>query len=113
MPARSRLSFHSASPAGYHRPRKTCRGPLLSQEPIMRRAWLLVVPPCLLAAGLIVYGTLPTGGARAAAKGEEGPKAAQLPIGQVVLYSSGVGYFQREGSVEGEARVDLSFPVSD
>jgi hypothetical protein len=37
----------------------------------------------------------------------------QLPIGQVVLFSSGVGYFQREGAVEGNARVDLSFPVSD
>ncbi|MFL5242257.1 MAG: DUF4139 domain-containing protein [Gemmataceae bacterium] len=36
-----------------------------------------------------------------------------LPISQVVLFSSGVGYFQREGEVEGNARVDLSFPVSD
>jgi hypothetical protein len=40
-------------------------------------------------------------------------KVTQLPIGQVVLFSSGVGYFQRQGSVEGDARVDLSFPVSD
>ncbi len=39
--------------------------------------------------------------------------AAQLPIGQVVLFSSGVGYFQREGVIDGDARVDLSFPVSD
>src|SRR4029077_7526277 len=39
--------------------------------------------------------------------------AVQLPIGQVVLFSSGVGYFQREGQVEGNARVDLSFPVQD
>src|SRR5205085_4281158 len=38
---------------------------------------------------------------------------AQLPIAQVVLYSSGVGYFQREGQVEGDARVDLTFPVQD
>ena len=37
----------------------------------------------------------------------------QLPIGQVVLFSSGVGYFQREGTVEGNSRVDLSFPVTD
>src|SRR6185437_1978246 len=41
------------------------------------------------------------------------PQVTQLPIGQVVLFSSGVGYFQREGSVEGNARVDLSFPVTD
>jgi hypothetical protein len=37
----------------------------------------------------------------------------QLPIGQVVLFSSGVGYFQREGIVAGTSRVDLSFPVQD
>ena len=37
----------------------------------------------------------------------------QLPIGQVVLFTSGVGYFQREGTVEGTTRVDLSFPVQD
>ncbi|HEV3238239.1 MAG TPA: DUF4139 domain-containing protein, partial [Gemmataceae bacterium] len=36
-----------------------------------------------------------------------------LPISQVVLFSSGVGYFQREGEVEGNTRVDLSFPVGD
>ena len=39
--------------------------------------------------------------------------SVQLPIGQVVLFSSGVGYFQREGQVEGDARVDLSFPTQD
>ena len=36
-----------------------------------------------------------------------------LPINQVVLFSSGVGYFQRAGEVDGNARVDLSFPVQD
>jgi hypothetical protein len=48
--------------------------------------------------------------AKAAAPAET---AVQLPIGQVVLFSSGVGYFQREGQIEGDARVDLSFPVQD
>jgi hypothetical protein len=33
--------------------------------------------------------------------------SVQLPIGQVVLFSSGVGYFQREGQIDGDARVDL------
>ncbi|MBY0526680.1 MAG: DUF4139 domain-containing protein [Gemmataceae bacterium] len=37
----------------------------------------------------------------------------QLPIAHVVLFSSGVGYFQREGEVQGNTRVDLSFPVQD
>ena len=45
------------------------------------------------------------------AHGEE-PKE-KLPIAQVILYSSGVGYFQREGTVEGNARVDLTFDVRD
>jgi hypothetical protein len=31
----------------------------------------------------------------------------------VVLFTSGVGYYQREGEVEGHARVDLTFPVQD
>jgi len=41
------------------------------------------------------------------------PAATQLPISHVVLFSSGVGYFQREGEVQGNTRVDLSFPVQD
>jgi hypothetical protein len=39
--------------------------------------------------------------------------AVSLPVSQAILYSSGVGYFQREGTVEGDARVDLTFPVQD
>src|SRR4051812_40132939 len=34
------------------------------------------------------------------AKAEVQAAITQLPIGQVVLFSSGVGYFQREGQVE-------------
>ncbi len=36
-----------------------------------------------------------------------------LPLTQVILFNSGVGYFQREGAVEGATRVDLTFPVTD
>jgi hypothetical protein len=39
--------------------------------------------------------------------------ADPLPITQVILFSSGVGYFQREGQVEESTRVDLSFPAGD
>src|SRR2546425_1731846 len=39
--------------------------------------------------------------------------AVQLPIAQVILFSSGVGYFQREGEIDGNARIDLTFPVQD
>jgi hypothetical protein len=39
--------------------------------------------------------------------------ATNLPITRVVLFNSGVGYFSRSSEVEGEARVDLTFPESD
>jgi hypothetical protein len=38
------------------------------------------------------------------------PGAADLPVTQIVLFSSGVGYYQREGEIDGNARVDLQFP---
>lgn len=37
--------------------------------------------------------------------------AARLPITRVTLYTSGVGYFERAGEVDGGATVTLSFPV--
>src|SRR5437660_1037998 len=41
------------------------------------------------------------------------PQAPALPIAQVILFSSGVGYYQREGDITGNSRVELSFPASD
>lgn len=38
-------------------------------------------------------------------------QTVNLPISRVVLFSSGVGYFEREGTVEGNATVELSFRV--
>ncbi|HCU35524.1 MAG TPA: hypothetical protein DGT21_08715 [Armatimonadetes bacterium] len=37
--------------------------------------------------------------------------AADLPISRVVLFSSGVGYFERAGTVQGNTTVELSFRV--
>jgi hypothetical protein len=37
------------------------------------------------------------------------PGTAELPVSRIVLFSSGVGYYQREGNVEGNARIDLQF----
>jgi hypothetical protein len=54
--------------------------------------------------------------AAAGRAGDSGPGAQpppELPVSRVVLFSSGVGYFQREGEVEGSTRVNLSFPVQD
>jgi hypothetical protein len=80
----------------------------------MRRAlWLLPVAgiSALLAVLLLWRPT-----AAGTAKDDPAPDAARagaLPIGRVILYSSGVGYFQRSGKVQGNARVDLSFPAQD
>src|ERR1700691_4708704 len=86
----------------------------------MRRKWLLpsLAGSLALATGLVVFLSTQTRAepARSSQSGQNDTasvKTLQLPIGQVVLFSSGVGYFQREGEVEGTTRVDLSFPVQD
>src|SRR5688572_18615573 len=37
------------------------------------------------------------------------PKMPNLPITRVVLYKHGVGYFEREGQVEGDGEIALTF----
>ncbi len=37
--------------------------------------------------------------------------AAEVPLTRVVLFSSGVGYFQHQGTVDGDATVGMSFRV--
>src|SRR5947209_9638154 len=36
-----------------------------------------------------------------------------LPLSEVVLYSSGVGYFQRDGKIDGHAQVELRFKTDN
>jgi hypothetical protein len=62
---------------------------------------------------LMRAGPLPADTGRQPPEAAVGKPSATLPIDQVILYSSGVGYFQRAGKVQGNARVDLSFPVQD
>src|SRR5262245_14809175 len=75
--------------------------------------------------GLPVLGALTVGGLLLAQRGD--PPAAPaapgkpadlkpavgLPISQVIMFNSGVGHFTRAGDVEGDARVDLTFPEQD
>jgi hypothetical protein len=81
------------------------------------RRYLLVVPLAGAAAlgGLLFLWRPSSAGTEKPAPLPEAPasKAASLPVSEVILYSSGVGYFQRSGKVDGDARVDLSFPVQD
>ncbi len=46
-----------------------------------------------------------------AAKADQ--KSSALPLTKVVMFSSGVGFFEHDGSVSGDAHVDLRFNVSD
>jgi hypothetical protein len=80
----------------------------------MRRP-LLVVPilgAAAIAAGLTSRLAFPAEGAKPEASAKA-PSSPKLPIAQAVLFSSGVGYFQRDGEIEGNQRIDLSFPVGD
>jgi hypothetical protein len=58
-------------------------------------------------------GPQPPAEAPAPVNGNARQAATPLPIAQVILFSSGVGYFQREGEVDGHSRVDLTFPGTD
>ena len=86
----------------------------------MRRYWLTLPALGVLAAGTAFF----------AQRGESAPPetktttvvkaekaelkpAVSLPISQVILFNSGVAHFTRSGEVEGEARVDLTFPEQD
>lgn len=45
-------------------------------------------------------------------KAAEAPSTA-LPLSRVVLFNSGVGFYEHNGKVDGDARVDLQFRVDD
>jgi hypothetical protein len=82
----------------------------------MRRKLFAGLPMVTLVIGaLVTWQVRPTTAQPAPDTGGKSLKspAPTLPIAQVILFNSGVGYFQREGEVEGNTRVDLSFPGSD
>jgi hypothetical protein len=80
----------------------------------MRRwLWLAPVAGAVVTAAFFLHRPAVT----APGPQENGTAAAgnnpNLPIRNVVLFSSGVGYFQRKGEIDGNARVDLTFQVRD
>jgi hypothetical protein len=82
----------------------------------MSRTYLLAVLLSGFAVGgaCIWWATSTTAGPQTqTAKTENDSPRKSLPLTQVILFNSGVGYFQREGSVEGNARIDMTFPVND
>jgi hypothetical protein len=81
----------------------------------MRRKWLLAPAAgvAALSAALVVSHARPPADPPGKPADPPAPGGAALPVTQVVLFSSGVGYFQREGPVEGTQRVDLRFPAAE
>ncbi|HZT83430.1 MAG TPA: hypothetical protein VFA26_24580, partial [Gemmataceae bacterium] len=63
----------------------------------MRRLLFLVPVLGAAAVGAAVLALKPGASTAEAAKAAPRPDAPQLPVAQAVLFSSGVGYFQREG----------------
>jgi hypothetical protein len=63
----------------------------------------------LLAAGL----TAAALGLGSAAMGQEKEKSTDIPVKRVVMFSSGVAFFEHAGQVDGNAEVDLKFNVKD
>jgi hypothetical protein len=88
--------------------------PLLpALRPRTRRAALLVVcaglsplAPLALSAGA---GLALPGAAFAQSTHDEKPANARMPVKGITLYRSGVGYFERRATVEGEEKVQLRF----
>ncbi len=79
----------------------------------MRRTYLFLglIGACAVASAVVWRAALRSEAPRA---GNQAPVAsASLPLTQVILFNNGIGYFQREGEVEGTARVDLTFPATD
>ena len=80
---------------------------------------------CLISMGVTRQGAQKTGRTAGDLKGaafaDEGTAVrqagaadrSQLPLSQVVLFSSGVGYFQRQGPIEGNATIELRFSAAD
>jgi hypothetical protein len=89
---------------------------LHSQRNLTMRRTLLVVPLLGAAAVAAALAVRPATSPAEGGKSETNAKATsspQLPVAQAVLFSSGVGFFQREGEIDGNQRIDLSFPVQD
>src|SRR6186713_1378246 len=97
-----------------------CKPPMSSHldGTIMKRLWYTLPLLGIIAVGAIFF-TQRSVSAPSDNRPVDESKAnvlkptVNLPISQVILFNSGVGHFTRSGEVEGEARVDLSFPEQD
>ena len=71
------------------------------------RSRLSLIGAALLTAGVLQPPDLPAQSGAPAAE-----KEASVPLTNLVLFTSGVGFFQHEGTVDGNARLELTFSAS-
>src|SRR6185503_5450340 len=88
------------------------------RETNVKRYWLALPLVGALGVAAVLHGQRGGSGPAAADNGQDLKPAdlkpaVSLPVSQVVLFNSGVGHFTRSGEVEGDARVDLTFPEQD
>ena len=75
---------------------------------------LLWVAPAIGAAAMSAVMLTQEGiSAPAEANKAELKQSQALPVSRIILFNSGVGHFSRSGEVEGDARIDLTFPEPD
>ena len=67
--------------------------------------------PALATLALLTLAALPAFSAPTPPELGAGGQSADLPIHRVTLYTSGVGYFERSGPVDGDAVQTLLFPI--
>jgi hypothetical protein len=81
---------------------------------LRKLGWLLLAAVVVLLSSL-EFQPRASSGQPATARGQQAvrPPSSPLPIAQVMLFSSGVGYFQRQGEVEGNKQIELLFPGTD
>src|SRR5438105_3201902 len=75
----------------------------------MRRAVATAVLSAAVAAAAFLFPRPSPAEPAGAARPADQPGQAQVPVKEVVLFSSGVGYFEHFGSVKGDATTELRF----
>src|SRR5687767_12752767 len=70
--------------------------------------WLLPAAGAAVMSGVMIAQDAVKNNARAELK-----QSSTLPISRVILFSSGVAHHTRSAEVEGDARIDLTFPEDD
>ena len=63
--------------------------------------------------GLVLFGLIGWTMARPAVAGAADLPNAELPVTRIVLFNSGVGFFEHNGKVDGDRRVELKFRTDD